>query len=241
MTTPLDARTEFEALMTARGFDISTKPDAWGQPTYAHPSIDAFWYGWQAARSLLAQPEAPTPKFEVSVFPMPASNGVTYYVSLDRVDRRKKVGGWAWHDDRITPINRNDVEEANCEGEKWADFLGVPFVPCAAVKGRLPNTVPQYGQDMKPAPEPPVSAEVEPVAWRYRIRGTDFDWKCETHPVLAERIRNRRDEEKPEEPFYEFEPLYTHPAAGSVGRAGPQSETVAPVNSNGQDEKKGEE
>jgi hypothetical protein len=29
-------------------FDLSTKPDAWGQPTYVHPSVGAFWYGWKA-------------------------------------------------------------------------------------------------------------------------------------------------------------------------------------------------
>ena len=46
----------------------------------------------------------------------------------------------------MTPINRNDVREANDEGARWASFLGVPFTPCEPVQGETsPSRVPEYG------------------------------------------------------------------------------------------------
>lgn len=96
--------------------------------------------------------DPPAPQFRVSVQPSAASNGVTYVVCLDRGDRPADAAPWA--DGRITPINRNAVIEANSEGEKWAEFLGVPFVPCEAITDTIPvNTVPEYGNKVAAVPE----------------------------------------------------------------------------------------
>lgn len=86
--------------------------------------------------------EAPAPQFRVHVAPMQASNGLTYVVCLDRADNP---------DGGITPINRNDVDEANSEGVEWAEFLGVPFTPCEPVTDTAAaNTVPEYGASVLP-------------------------------------------------------------------------------------------
>ncbi len=53
---------------------------------------------------------------------------------------------------RLTPVNRNDVDEANAEGKEWADFLGVPFIDCKPAESRTPNTVPEYGTGIAPPP-----------------------------------------------------------------------------------------
>lgn len=91
------------------------------------------------------------PPFIVKVLPMPASNGVTYLVILDRADRPEGAGPWD-NTGRITPINRNDVREANEEATTWAKFLGVPFVPREPYTGDfsdIPSTVPEYGDSVR--------------------------------------------------------------------------------------------
>ena len=117
--------------------------------------------------------QTPTPAaFRVSVTAMRASNGTTYVVCLDRTDRG--LNAMAWHKGRITPINRNSLEEANDEGAHWARFFGVPFVACEPVEGRLPNTVPEYGTPCGNGAIHPVAAgKAEPFdksAW------TDAVW-----------------------------------------------------------------
>jgi hypothetical protein len=65
-------------------------------------------------------------------------------VCLDRGDRPADAA--PWDNGRMTPINRNDVREANDEGARWASFLGVPFTPCEPVQGETsPSRVPEYG------------------------------------------------------------------------------------------------
>lgn len=82
--------------------------------------------------------------FRVSVVPMEASNGLTYTVCLDQASRA--IDAAPWDDGRLTPINRNDLAEANTEGAEWAEFLGVPFTPCTYIPGvARKNTVPEYG------------------------------------------------------------------------------------------------
>lgn len=88
--------------------------------------------------------KAPVPAFRVTVNPLRASNGLTYVVTLDQGTRPGDA--MPWDDGRITPINRNNVDEANSEGAEWAKFLGVPFTPCAPVQdAATKNTVPEYG------------------------------------------------------------------------------------------------
>ncbi len=70
--------------------------------------------------------------FRVTVRPQHASNGLTYYVVLERLNR-PTTGRESAYDGRLTPCNRHDVMEANCEGYAWAAFLGVAFTPCEAV------------------------------------------------------------------------------------------------------------
>jgi hypothetical protein len=92
------------------------------------------------------------PPFSVTVVPLVASNGVTYVVSLKQTRKSAKAQGDLEElDDCITPINRNDLDEANDEGQHWANFLGVPFAPCLPYKegGAVPNTVPEYGSTVK--------------------------------------------------------------------------------------------
>lgn len=118
---------------------------------YTDNEVRQLAHAWLAARGPGAA--AGGRGFRVSVEPLEASNGVTYVVCLDSPHQRADAA--PWDSGRITPINRNDVDEANSEGERWAKFLGASFTPCTAVEGRLPNTVPQYGQVFKEATPPP--------------------------------------------------------------------------------------
>jgi hypothetical protein len=82
--------------------------------------------------------------FKVCVVPMQASNGLSYFVSLERTDGEKRPT--FRHEGRISVINRHNVDEANAEGYAWAAFLGVPFVACEKREDTAPkNTVPEYG------------------------------------------------------------------------------------------------
>lgn len=86
------------------------------------------------------------PPFRVSVQPMQASNGLTWVVCLDRGDR--PLDAKPWDDGRLTPVNRNDLDEANHAASEWAEFLGVPFTPAQPVedtRSQAENTVPEYG------------------------------------------------------------------------------------------------
>lgn len=104
----------------------------WHAPKIFRAAIHALRAELARQQVVAAPVEVP---FRVSVCPLSASNGVTYVVCLD------SLAG-----ERITPVNRNDISEANSEGEKWAEFLGVPFVPCEAITDIGPvNTVPEYG------------------------------------------------------------------------------------------------
>lgn len=101
------------------------------------------------------QGPVPQPAFRVTVNPLRASNGITYVVCLDRGDRA--LDAMPWDNGRITPINRNSLEEANYAGQEWAEFLGVAFTPCGpAADTAATNTVPEYG-------DPPVNASAPPV------------------------------------------------------------------------------
>lgn len=84
--------------------------------------------------------------FKVVVRPQPASNGLTYFVYLERTDWPKDSLLLARHRGYITPINRHNVEEANSEGYVWASFLGVPFTPCEKAEDTATrHTAPEYG------------------------------------------------------------------------------------------------
>lgn len=82
-------------------------------------------------REIRPEDGAEKPAFRVYVRPMPASNGLTYFVILERADR--ELGKDQPTDGYISAINRHNVAEANSEGYSWAAFLGVPFTPCEAV------------------------------------------------------------------------------------------------------------
>jgi len=99
------------------------------------------------AELLLERDIAPA-LFSVTVEPLAASNGTTYVVCIDRLI--PVVGKRSWDQcNRLTPVNRNDVDEANAEARVWATLLGVPFVDCQPVEGRQPNTVPEYGTNVR--------------------------------------------------------------------------------------------
>jgi hypothetical protein len=118
-----------------------------GELPYSAPSTAALIEQFNIdLESALAMP------FRVHVTPMQASNGLSYFVTLDRTDGDKTPT--IRRDGRMTIINRNNVDEANAEGYAWAAFLGVPFEPCEAqIDTAVKNTVPQYG---------PIQAQKDP-------------------------------------------------------------------------------
>lgn len=92
--------------------------------------------------------QALKPPFKVSVEPLEASNGVTYVVCLDRADTPRDLSFFdsQHHQWRITPLNRNDVDEANEAAAEWAEFLRVGFTPAEVVQSKYgQSTVPEYG------------------------------------------------------------------------------------------------
>jgi hypothetical protein len=163
-------------------------------------------YRWKAIANTLESKQA-IKKYKVTVLPMSASNGVTYVVCLTHPDR--PVDAKLWDEGIITPINRNDVEEANIEGQQWADFLGAEFTPCKAIEefrhDGVPavNTVPEYGEVFTQTGHVPLAyapltkVEIEDLTAMIWGAPIDDDWLAKVLPILRAYEEIRKTGERP--------------------------------------------